>query len=99
MPFELPPRWRRLLKDAVASALSHTRTLTSLAPVGRSSRPLVICYHRVVDDFEQAAATDMPTMLVSREMFERHVEWIGRHGRASSGTDWRLILALQPNRR
>jgi peptidoglycan/xylan/chitin deacetylase (PgdA/CDA1 family) len=39
----------------------------------------VIGYHRVVEDFDRAASTDMPTMLVSRAMFERHVEWIGRH--------------------
>jgi peptidoglycan/xylan/chitin deacetylase (PgdA/CDA1 family) len=77
--FERPPRWRRLLKDAVASAISHTRSLTSLAPVAGGCRPLVIGYHRVVEDFDQAAATDMPTLLVSRAMFERHVEWIGRH--------------------
>ena len=79
MRFERPPRWRRLLKDAVASAISRTRSLTSLAPAARSCRPLVIGYHRVVEDFDRAAATDMPTMLVSRTMFERHVEWIGRH--------------------
>jgi peptidoglycan/xylan/chitin deacetylase (PgdA/CDA1 family) len=44
------------------------------------SRPrmLVIGYHRVVDDFDAAAKTDMPTMLVTRAMFERHVDWIGR---------------------
>jgi peptidoglycan/xylan/chitin deacetylase (PgdA/CDA1 family) len=77
--FERPPRWRRLLKDAVASAISHTRSLSSLAPVARGVRPLVIGYHRVVEDFERAALTDMPTMLVSRAMFERHVEWIGGH--------------------
>jgi len=76
--FERPPRWRRLLKDAVASTISRSRSLTSLAS-GRGRRPLVIAYHRVVDDFDRAAATDMPTMLVSRAMFERHVEWIGRH--------------------
>jgi peptidoglycan/xylan/chitin deacetylase (PgdA/CDA1 family) len=77
--FERPPRWRRLLKDAVATAISQTRSLTSFAPAAGGFRPLVIGYHRVVDDFERAAATDMPTMLVSRAMFERHVEWIGRH--------------------
>jgi peptidoglycan/xylan/chitin deacetylase (PgdA/CDA1 family) len=77
--FERPPRWRRLLKDAVASAISHTRSLPSLTRAGRGCRPLVIGYHRVVEDFDRAAATDMPTMLVSRAMFERHVEWIGRH--------------------
>ena len=79
MRFERPPRWRRLLKDAVASAISRTRSLTSLAPAAGGCRPLVIGYHRVVEDFDRAAATDMPTMLVSRAMFERHVEWIGRH--------------------
>lgn len=79
MRFERPPRWRRLLKDAVASTLSRTRPLTSLAASATGCRPLVIAYHRVVDDFERAAATEMPTMLVSRAMFERHVEWIGRH--------------------
>jgi peptidoglycan/xylan/chitin deacetylase (PgdA/CDA1 family) len=77
--FERPPRWRRLLKDAVASAISRTRSLTSLAPAASGCRPLVVGYHRVVEDFDRAAATDMPTMLVSRAMFERHVEWIGRH--------------------
>lgn len=79
MRFERPPRWRRLLKDAIASTISHTRSLTSLAASARGCRPLVIAYHRVVDDFERVAATDMPTLLVSRGMFERHVEWIGRH--------------------
>jgi len=77
--FERPPRWRRLLKDAVASTISRTWSLTSLAASARGCRPLVIAYHRVVDDFERAAGTEMPTMLVSRAMFERHVEWIGRH--------------------
>jgi peptidoglycan/xylan/chitin deacetylase (PgdA/CDA1 family) len=50
-----------------------------LAPGARGCRPLVIGYHRVVEDFDRAASTDMPTLLVSRAMFERHVEWIGRH--------------------
>src|SRR5262249_26940696 len=59
--------------------ISRTRSLTSLAASARGCRPLVIAYHRVVDDFERAAGTEMPTLLVSRAMFERHVEWIGRH--------------------
>ena len=43
--------------------------------------PLILGYHRVVDDFEAAARTEMPSMLVSRAMFERHIDWIGRHFR------------------
>jgi peptidoglycan/xylan/chitin deacetylase (PgdA/CDA1 family) len=73
---ERPPRWRRLLKEAIASAIWHARQLPitpAIAP------PLVIGYHRVVDDLADAARTDMPTMLTSRAMFERHIDWIGRH--------------------
>jgi peptidoglycan/xylan/chitin deacetylase (PgdA/CDA1 family) len=32
----------------------------------------------VVEDFETAAKTNMPTLLVSRSMFERQLDWIGR---------------------
>jgi len=41
-------------------------------------RPLVIGYHRVVDDYAALARIEMPGMLVSRAMFERHLDWIGR---------------------
>jgi peptidoglycan/xylan/chitin deacetylase (PgdA/CDA1 family) len=76
---EHPPRWRRLLKDAIASAIwrTHAHPLSAvLTP--RGPRPLVIGYHRVVEDLAAAARTDMPTMLTSRAMFERHIDWIGR---------------------
>jgi len=72
-----PPRWRRLLKDALASAIWRARALPLSAP--GVPAPLVLGYHRVVDDLEAAARTDMPTLLTSRAMFERHIDWIGRH--------------------
>ena len=67
MRVEHPPRWRRLLKDAVASAIwrAHAHPL-SAALTARGPRPLVIGYHRVVEDLAAAAQTDMPTMLTSR---------------------------------
>ena len=43
------------------------------------ARPLILGYHRVVDDFAAAARTEMPSMLIGRAMFERHVDAIGRH--------------------
>jgi len=74
------PKWRGRVKTTLASAIAgfHERRL---APgLGRRSiRPLILGYHRVVDDFEAASRTEMPSMLVSRAMFERHVDWIGRH--------------------
>lgn len=79
MRFEHPPRWRRLLKDTLAAAIWRTRTLPFPASAIAGTRvPLVIGYHRVVEDVVAAAKTDMPTMLTSRAMFERHIDWIGR---------------------
>jgi peptidoglycan/xylan/chitin deacetylase (PgdA/CDA1 family) len=43
--------------------------------------PVVIGYHRVVEDFEASAATSIPSMLVSRRMLERHLDWLGRRFR------------------
>jgi peptidoglycan/xylan/chitin deacetylase (PgdA/CDA1 family) len=73
-------RIRWTVKTAVASAISHAHTL-GLADVlaRRPRRPLVLGYHRVVDDFETAARVEMPSMMVSRTMFEHHLDCIGRH--------------------
>ena len=78
MRLERPPRWRRLLKDAIASAIWKAHPLSASLTPSAGPRALIICYHRVVEAFESAAEVDMPTLLVSREMFERHVDWIGR---------------------
>lgn len=81
MQLERPPRWRRVLKDAIASAICHAPLSASLAPAAAGGRALIICYHRVVQDFDKEAETDMPTLLVSHAMFERHIDWIGRRFR------------------
>lgn len=48
---------------------------------GAKGVPLVIGYHRVVEDFASSAKTSIPSMLVSRRMLERHLDWIGRRFR------------------
>src|SRR5579863_10252753 len=53
--------------DKVVGALSANRKV-----------PVVIGYHRVVDDFASSAETSIPSMLVSLRMLERHLDWIGR---------------------
>ena len=80
-----PRRARRLrwsVKSALAStiAFAHERGLAAALARG-PERPLVLCYHRVVDNFEAAARTEMRSMLTGREMFERHLDCIGRHFR------------------
>jgi peptidoglycan/xylan/chitin deacetylase (PgdA/CDA1 family) len=72
--------WRSRFKKGAASVIVR------LAPAKRRLRsggykPLVLGYHRVVEDFDAASKTDMPSMLVSTAMFERHLDQIGRRFR------------------
>lgn len=48
---------------------------------GSKRMPLVVGYHRVVEDFAAEAQRAMPAMLTSCGMLERHLEWIGRRFR------------------
>jgi peptidoglycan/xylan/chitin deacetylase (PgdA/CDA1 family) len=70
-------RWRWHLKVALASAISSACRLEQQARRAcEKRRPLILGYHRVVEDFALASQTEMPSMLISRGMFERHVEWL-----------------------
>ena len=74
--------WRWRLKSALASTISQVRDHGFAAALARGAdRPLVLGYHRVVEDFGTAARTEMPSMLISASMFERHLEWLGRRFR------------------
>jgi peptidoglycan/xylan/chitin deacetylase (PgdA/CDA1 family) len=48
---------------------------------GARAIPLVIGYHRVVEDYASSAETSIPSMLVSQPMLERHLDWVGRRYR------------------
>jgi peptidoglycan/xylan/chitin deacetylase (PgdA/CDA1 family) len=70
------------MKVALASTIARTCRLPVLDGLARTRcKPLILCYHRVVEDFAAAARTDMPSMLISASMFERHLEWFGRRFR------------------
>src|SRR5688572_18106427 len=70
---------RGLIKTGVASAVqwSGTNNLLALRP-GVKQMPLVIGYHRVVEDFRATAAQTIAPMLISVPTFERQLDWIGR---------------------
>lgn len=81
-------RWRWHVKVALASAIAGACRLEHPSKrTGEHYRPLILGYHRVVEDFASASQTDMPSMLISRAMFERHVEWIGKSFRFVSLDD------------
>ncbi len=74
--------WRGRVKTTLASAIAGVHEHRFAPKLGRGPvSPLILGYHRVVDDFEATARTEMPSMLVSRAMFERHIDWIGRRFR------------------
>jgi peptidoglycan/xylan/chitin deacetylase (PgdA/CDA1 family) len=68
------------VKKAIASAIAgvHEHGLRAML-THRPVRPLILGYHRVVDDFAAASRTELPSMLISRGMFERHVDWLAGH--------------------
>jgi len=75
-------RWRWHLKTALAATISraHDHGFTAALARGRA-RPLVLGYHRVVEDFAAVARSGMPSMLTGTAMFERHLDCVGRHFR------------------
>ncbi len=81
-------RWRWHLKVALASAIAGACRLEQQADTAREQRrPLIVGYHRVVEDYAVASQTEMPSMLISRAMFDRHVEWLGKSFRFVSLDD------------
>jgi peptidoglycan/xylan/chitin deacetylase (PgdA/CDA1 family) len=69
---------RSWLKSAAAKFLCNTGIDRAFRTAGV---PVVLAYHRVVADFASSAATSNPSMLVSLEMLEKHLDWIGRRYR------------------
>jgi peptidoglycan/xylan/chitin deacetylase (PgdA/CDA1 family) len=75
-------RWRSSVKSALASTIARAHDHGLAAALARGpERPLVLGYHRVVEDYESEARSEMPSMLISRAMFEHHLECLGRRFR------------------
>jgi peptidoglycan/xylan/chitin deacetylase (PgdA/CDA1 family) len=73
---------RNWVKAGAATVLARTgmdHVARSLSGLGNI--PVVIGYHRVVEDFASSAKTSIPSLLISRQMLERHLDWIGRRFR------------------
>jgi len=67
---------RRIIKAAISQLLHDTGADRVLR--NRAQCPVVFAYHRVVPNFATAATHTLPPMLISSQMFERHLEWIGQ---------------------
>lgn len=70
---------RSMVKAAAAATLQRTGMATLIgAHTRRVSTPLVVGYHRVVDDFDAHARGCMPSLLITTKTLEKQIDWIGR---------------------
>jgi glycosyltransferase involved in cell wall biosynthesis/peptidoglycan/xylan/chitin deacetylase (PgdA/CDA1 family) len=74
--------FRRLAKTGVAVGAHWSRMDRAIgARRGFNQAPLVLGYHRVVENFEHSARNTMASMLISTRALEQHLDWIGKHYR------------------
>jgi peptidoglycan/xylan/chitin deacetylase (PgdA/CDA1 family) len=72
-------RWRWYLKAGLATVINAISTRGTPLRLADGYRPLVLGYHRVVENFAESVRHDMASMLISAAMFERHLDFLGRH--------------------
>jgi peptidoglycan/xylan/chitin deacetylase (PgdA/CDA1 family) len=76
---------RRQVKVAVSWGLASTRADRLLrVMMGQGRAPLIVTYHRVVEDVIAMRRTSIPAMLISSQTFERQVDWIARRYRITT---------------
>lgn len=79
---------RNLAKTIISSG-AHWLGIDTLAGArnGTGRLPLIVCYHRVVENFEASVTRSLAPMLISRENFEKQLDWIaGRYDIVSLDT-------------
>ena len=76
------PSVRGLVKTSAARAVSWSRADRLIGAVtGLRHRPLVLGYHRVVEDFAASVESAIPANLTSIRMLEQQLDWVGRRFR------------------
>lgn len=75
-------KMRRLAKTGIAVGAHWSKLdLTIGSRRGLNEAPLVLGYHRVVENFEQSARNTMASMLISTRSLEQQLDWIGKRYR------------------
>jgi peptidoglycan/xylan/chitin deacetylase (PgdA/CDA1 family) len=71
---------RSLAKGGVAAGF-HALGVDRVVGIGRRLQhvPLVLSYHRVVENYEASRMHSISPMLVSAATFEKQIDWIGKH--------------------
>jgi peptidoglycan/xylan/chitin deacetylase (PgdA/CDA1 family) len=71
---------RKLTKGGLAAGI-HALGVDRIIGTGRRVQhvPLVLSYHRVVENYEASKTHSISPMLVSAATFEKQLDWIGKH--------------------
>jgi peptidoglycan/xylan/chitin deacetylase (PgdA/CDA1 family) len=86
--------WRRALKVGSAAALAAMGVDRLFGRLnGRSERPLVLGYHRVVAAYRPDATTTLCPMQIDVPMLEAQLDWVGRHYRFVSLDELQAAVA------
>ena len=73
---------RRFIKAGAANALRWSGVGGWIgAHSGAAHMPLILGYHRVVEDFREHAGTSIAPMLIGLRTLERQLDWLGRRYR------------------
>ncbi|HXC61394.1 MAG TPA: polysaccharide deacetylase family protein, partial [Nitrospiria bacterium] len=73
---------RSLIKTGLSCGLHWTGADKLIGSFGGyRNTPLVIGYHRVVEDLPAYGGNGVPRMIISRRTLERQLDWIGRRFR------------------
>ena len=76
---------RKLLKSSLALGVSRSGIAARIGARRNSpDQPLIVGYHRVVEDFDRSALTSIPSMLISARMLEKQLDWLAARYRLLS---------------
>lgn len=84
---------RRLAKAGFAAGM-HSLGMDRLVGANRNTNtvPLILSYHRVVENFERSAQHSIAPMLVSTATFEAQLDFLGKHYEFISLDDVALVM-------
>jgi peptidoglycan/xylan/chitin deacetylase (PgdA/CDA1 family) len=69
---------RSISKSCFAYAYTWTGAHRFLSHQARGEMPFIVCYHRVVENFDRSVMGAIPSMLISTRMLERQVDWLAK---------------------
>lgn len=73
---------RRVIKAGLANGLRWSGVGSWIGTHSGAARmPLILGYHRVVEDFREHASTSIAPMLIGLQTLERQLDWLGRRYR------------------